>query len=133
MNPKSVDGMKKNFANSLNNPLRFAPPLFIALEEAEIDGRTILWCYVPPNSQVVMFGGKSYARVVDGDMDITINSEMVSQIHLRKSTDYSDREIFPYAKEEELGFERITSKKHGVEIEKEFVTGVVKMQKDALD
>ena len=110
VNPKSVDGMKKNFANSLNNPLRFAPTLFIALEEVEIDGRAILWCYVPPNSQVVMFGGKIYDRAVDGDMDITRNSEMVSQIHRRKSTNYSEREIFPYAKEEDFDFTRLMPK-----------------------
>ena len=110
VNPESIDKMKKDFANSLNNPQRFAPTLFISLEEAEIDGKTILWCYVPPNSQVVMFGGKVYDRSVDGDMDITRNSEMVTQIHRRKSTDYSEREIFPYAKEKDFDFERLMPK-----------------------
>jgi len=110
VNPSSVSKMKKDFANSLNNPQRFAPTLFLALEEAEIDGKTILWCFVPPNSQVVMFGGKIYDRGEDGDMDITRNSEMVSQIHRRKSADYSEREIFPYAKDKDFDFARLMPK-----------------------
>ena len=107
VNPKDVSGMKKNFANSLNNPERFAPTLFLSLEEAEIDGQSVLWCYVPPTSQVVMFNGRIYDRAVDGDMDITRNSEMVSQIYMRKKADYSERNVFPYAKEEQFDFKRL--------------------------
>ena len=110
VNPESVAKMKKNFSNTLNNPGRIAPTLFLSLEEAEVSGKTILWCYVPPNSQVVMLGGKIYDRAVDGDMDITRNSEMVSQIHRRKSADYSERNIFPYAKEEHFDFPRLMPK-----------------------
>ena len=110
VNPNAITKMKKDFANSLNNPQRFAPTLFLALEEAKIDGKTILWCFVPPNSQVVMFGGKIYDRGEDGDMDITRNSEMVTQIHRRKSTDYSEREIFPYAKDKDFDFARLMPK-----------------------
>jgi len=37
-----------------------------------------------------MFGGRIYDRAEDGDMDITRNSEMVAQLHRRKSADYSE-------------------------------------------
>ena len=99
VNPEAVTKMKKDFANSLNNPQRFAPTLFLALEEAEINGKTVLWCYVPPNSQVVMFGGRIFDRNEDGDMDITRNSMMVAHIHQRKTADYSERKVFPYLQE----------------------------------
>ena len=102
--------MKKDFANSLNNPQRFAPTLYLALEEIEIAGKTVLCCYVPPNSQVVMFSGRIYDRTEDGDIDITRNSEMVSQIHRRKTADYSERKIFPYAKDDGFDFERLMPK-----------------------
>ncbi|MDR1920659.1 MAG: ATP-binding protein [Candidatus Adiutrix sp.] len=91
INPNAASGIKKNFAATLNNPQRFAPMLFLALEEAEIDGKLVLWCYVPPDSQVVMFDGKFFARAEDGDMDITRNSAMVTQIHQRKTAEYSER------------------------------------------
>ena len=108
--PKAVAKIKKDFVNSLNNPQRFAPTLFIALEEAKINGKTILWCFVPPSSQVVMFGGRIYDRAEDGDMDISRNSEMVAQLHRRKASDYSERKIFPYAKDEDFNFAKLIPK-----------------------
>ena len=110
VNPKIVSDLKKNFINSLNDPNRFAPTLFIGLDELEIDGKIVLTTFVPPNSQIVMFGGKIYDRAEDGDIDITRNSEMVSHIHRRKSLDYTEREIFPYARAEEFDFERLMPK-----------------------
>jgi len=110
VNSRVVAKIKRDFVNSLNNPQRFSPTLFLALEEAEIDGKTVLWCFVPPNSQVVMFGGRIYDRAEDGDMDITRNSEMVTQLHRRKASDYSERKIFPYAKDEDFDFVRLMPK-----------------------
>jgi ATP-dependent DNA helicase RecG len=107
VNTNSVRQIKSNFINTLNNIQRFAPTLFLALEEVELNGKIVLWCYVPVNSQVVMFGGKIYDRAEDGDMDITRNSIMVAQIHRRKAADYSERKIFPYAKESDFEFERL--------------------------
>jgi ATP-dependent DNA helicase RecG len=109
-NPRAVANMKRNFANSLNNPQRFEPTLFLALEEAVINDKTVLWCFVPPSSQVVMFGGRIYDRAEDGDMDITRNSEMVAQLHRRKAADYSERKIFPYAKNGDFDFARLMPK-----------------------
>jgi ATP-dependent DNA helicase RecG len=105
--PEAVKQIKKDFANSLNNPQRFSPTLFIALEEADIDGKTVLWCHIPPDSQVVMYDGKIYDRAGDGDMDITRNSAMVTQIHQRKTAEYTERKIFPYAKESDFDFARL--------------------------
>jgi ATP-dependent DNA helicase RecG len=104
---KSIPDLKKNFVTTLNNPDRFSPTLFLTLEEAEIEGKTILWVYVPVSSQLVLFGGKIYDRAEDGDLDITRNSEMVAQIHSRKSHQFSEREIFPYAKAKELELKRL--------------------------
>jgi len=110
INQKAVSKIKKDFISLLNNPLRFSPTLYLTLEEAEINNKTILWCYVPPNSQVVIFCGKIYDRAEDGDMDITRNSEMVAQLHRRKSADYYERKIFPYSKNEDFEFERLIPK-----------------------
>jgi ATP-dependent DNA helicase RecG len=110
VNPGAVMGMKKNFVNILNNPQRFAPTLFISLEEAEIDGKVVLWTYVPVNSQVVLYGGKIFDRNEDGDYDITRNSAMVTQINARKTYDYSERKIFKYAKESDLDLARLMAK-----------------------
>jgi ATP-dependent DNA helicase RecG len=110
VNSGAVPGIKKNFINTLNNPERFAPTQFLALEETVIGGKTVLWCFVPPSSQVVMFGGRIYDRAEDGDIDITRNSEMVTHLHRRKSADYSERKIYPYAKDDDFDFARLMPK-----------------------
>jgi ATP-dependent DNA helicase RecG len=107
VSPEAVKGIKSDFANTLNNANKFSPTMFIALEEAETDDKIVLWCYVPPNSQVVMANEKIYDRAEDGDMDITRNSLMVTQIHRRKLTDFYERKVFPYAKDEDFHFDRL--------------------------
>jgi ATP-dependent DNA helicase RecG len=107
---KTALGIKKNFANTLNNPQRFAPTLFITLEEAEIDGKLVLWTHIPFASQVVMFAGKIYDRAEDGDIDVTRNSDTVAHIHARKTAEYSERAMFPYATEKNLELDRLMPK-----------------------
>jgi ATP-dependent DNA helicase RecG len=105
--PNAVKKIKTDFANSLNNTQRFAPTLFIELEEAELDGKVVLWCHIPVDSQVVMFGGRIFDRAADGDIDITRNSAMITHIHQRKTAEYSERKIFPYAKVDDFDFVRL--------------------------
>jgi ATP-dependent DNA helicase RecG len=110
VNKNSVSDIKNNFIHTLNNPQRFSPTQFFSLEEIEINGKLLLWVYIPVNSQVVMFAGKIYDRAEGGDIDVSKNSDSISQLHLRKSHEYSERKLFPYAKEEDFEFERLMPK-----------------------
>jgi ATP-dependent DNA helicase RecG len=67
---ESVAGIKKNFVNMLNNPQKISPTMFLSLEEIEIDGKLLLYVYVPIGSQVELCSGKicltwNYYRVPD--------------------------------------------------------------------
>ena len=55
----AITSIKKNFINVLNNPNKIFPSLYLTLEEIEIDGKLLLWVYVPVNSQVVFCDKKS--------------------------------------------------------------------------
>ena len=107
VSPEIIPEIKRDFVNTLNNQMSFSPTLFVSLEEEEIDGKIILWSYIPPNSQLVMFAGKIFDRAEDGDMDITSNIDLVAQIYRRKSFDYSEKKKFPYVKEKHFDFERL--------------------------
>ncbi|MDR0948552.1 MAG: ATP-binding protein, partial [Lachnospiraceae bacterium] len=48
--PAAVHGMKMNFANLLNNPLKVSPSMYLTLEEIRIDDKVILHTYVPEGS-----------------------------------------------------------------------------------
>jgi len=105
VNPVAAQGMRKNFVSTLNNPQRFAPTLFLTLEEIDIDGKLVLYVYVPVSSQIQMFGAKIYDRNEDGDFDITRSTELIAHLSRRKSTQFTEREIFPYAREEDFRFD----------------------------
>jgi ATP-dependent DNA helicase RecG len=105
--PEAVPQIKKDFASAVNNAQRFSPTLFITLEEAAIDGKIVLWCYVPFTSQLVMFGGTIYDRAEDGDFDVTHSPELLGMIVSRKQGASSENKIFPYAADNELLMERL--------------------------
>jgi ATP-dependent DNA helicase RecG len=102
VNRNAVAAMKKNFVNMLNNPQKISPTLFLSLDEIEVDGKLVLYVYVPVSSQVELCSGKVYDRAEDADLDITHSTELVANLYKRKSSLYTEREVFSYVTEKEL-------------------------------
>lgn len=98
----SVTAMKKNFVNMLNNPQKISPTLFLTLEDIEVDGKLVLYTYVPISSQVELCSGKVYDRTEDADVDITKSTDRVANLYMRKSVTYTEREVFSYVTQKEL-------------------------------
>jgi predicted HTH transcriptional regulator len=86
VNPKTIKDMRKNFSNMLNNPQKISPSLFLSAEEYEIDGKLILYVYVPKSSQVHTCSKIVYDRIEDADVDITKNTSQMAELYLRKQT-----------------------------------------------
>ena len=102
VNPAKILSIKRDFANALNNPQKLSPTLYVTLDEIKISGKVLLYAYIPASSQVEMCSGKIYDRSMDGDMDITRSVDLVVNLHRRKSSLYSEREVFPYATKKDL-------------------------------
>ncbi|MDR0885255.1 MAG: AAA family ATPase, partial [Clostridiales Family XIII bacterium] len=100
--PKVVKRLKKDFIDALNNNNKFSPTLYITLEEAVIDGKIVLWVHIPVASQVVCCNGRIWDRGEDGDHDITDAILTVGELYARKSGQFTERKVFPYASEEDL-------------------------------
>ena len=97
--------MKRNFINDLNNPNKFKPTLYLELEEYDYDGKTVLWTYVPPMSSLCYCDNKLYDRVGDADQNITEKTARIAEVITRKSLDYREQMILPYANESHLKME----------------------------
>lgn len=97
--------IKRNFINILNNSNKINPSLYLELSELEIDGKTILWTYVPPSSDIVLCNGKVFDRNGDADQNITRSVTRIADMSTRKSRFYSERQIFPYLRDEHLRFD----------------------------
>ena len=104
---EAVSKIKKNFINTLNNPTKIRPSLFLNLEEAEYEGKTVLWTYVPVSSEVQYCDNKIYDRNGDADQDITKSVDLVANLFNRKSQTFYEREVFPYVTTEHLRLDLI--------------------------
>jgi ATP-dependent DNA helicase RecG len=102
VNRNAAENIKKNFANELNNPQKISPVLFLSLDEIEIDGKLLLYVYVPVGSQVVLCSGKIFDRTEDADIDITKSTDLAANMYNRKSSLFTERKVFPFATEKDL-------------------------------
>ncbi|GHV74185.1 ATP-dependent DNA helicase RecG [Spirochaetia bacterium] len=102
VNPKAIPALKKNFVNMLNNPEKVSPVLYLNLEEITINGKTILYVYIPISSHVELCSGKIFDRTEDADIDITKSVDLVANLFNRKSMTFTERKLFPYVTKKEL-------------------------------
>lgn len=78
------------------------------IDDFEVDGKTILYINISESSQVHRCNGKIYDRNEDGDFDITNDTNLVSELYLRKQATYTENRIFPFADMNELEGELFT-------------------------
>jgi ATP-dependent DNA helicase RecG len=102
VNRNAAQSMKKNFINTLNNPQKVSPSLMLEFEEVELDGKLLLYVYVPVSSQVQLCSGKIYDRNGDADVDVTKSTDIAAHLYGRKSSMFTEREVFPFVTEKEL-------------------------------
>ena len=103
--------LRKDFVNTLNNPKKMSPSLFLNLEEVDFNGVLLLYAYVPPSAQIQSCNGKIYDRNDDADQDVTKFADRMAQIAIRKSSAYTEREVFPYVTDNELRFDLVDKAK----------------------
>ena len=84
----AVEKIKKDFVTSINNANKLYPPLYLQMEEYDVDEKKILYVYVPVSSQVCRHNGKIFDRNNGSDIDITNNTDLVYQLYARKSGSY---------------------------------------------
>ncbi|MDR1649475.1 MAG: putative DNA binding domain-containing protein [Synergistaceae bacterium] len=101
VDPSYVAQMQKDFAITVNNPQKISPPMSLTLEEYELDGKTLLYVYVPASSQVEWCAGRIFDRIEDADIDVSSTERAATLIQL-KSSKYRERELFPMVTEREL-------------------------------
>ena len=102
IDPEVVERVKKEFVSSMNNSQKISPAFYLSVEEVEIDGKTILYVFVPESSQVHRCNGKIFDRNEDGNINITDNTNLVSGMYIRKQGNYTENRIFPFAELSEM-------------------------------
>lgn len=104
----AIDKLKKNFVTAINNPMTLNPTFYLTVDDIEIDGKVILYIYIPESSQVHRHKGKIFDRNEDGDLNITENTILVSKLYVRKQSTYTENRIFQFAEMDDLESEVFT-------------------------
>jgi ATP-dependent DNA helicase RecG len=94
---KQVQKIKKELTNALNNPQLINPPVYIQPSEIEIDDKIILQLQVYESSQVHSTRGLIFDRNYEGDYNITLNTNLVANLYIRKQSTFTENKIYPYA------------------------------------
>lgn len=92
-----IENIKMNFITSMNNSNKISPTFFLSIEDVIIEGKHILYVYVPESSQVHRCNGKIYDRSGDADLNITEHTNQVAALYARKQNTYTENQIFPHA------------------------------------
>lgn len=110
VNPKAAEQMCKNIANMSNNVEKLNPQFLLQPELVELkednglfagEVRKVIVVQVPSSSQVHQTAKKIFDRSVDGDYEVRTDAER-SALYLRKSTQYTENQIFPYLTQEDF-------------------------------
>ncbi|GAB1483666.1 hypothetical protein MASR2M78_24820 [Treponema sp.] len=54
IDPAAIDHIKKDFVTAVNNPLKIAPTVFLSINQLEIDGKLLLYIFIPQSSKVYL-------------------------------------------------------------------------------
>jgi ATP-dependent DNA helicase RecG len=96
VNANGIDSMIKNFINTVNNSEMLNPTFYFSPEIFTIEGKKIIYIYIPESSQVHRYKGKIYDRVGDADNDITNSHYLINNIYLRKNREFTENDVLPF-------------------------------------
>lgn len=97
----TVQDQLDTLARDMNNPQIISPTFFLATDVVEIDGKTIIYIFVPESSQPHAYKGAYYDRKEDGDLKLT-NQQLITNLFLRKQDGYTENKVFPYLRMEDF-------------------------------
>ena len=95
VNPQKTDKMLKDFTTSVNNANKINPPLYLTPQIFDINGKTVIYIWVPEGTQLRRLNGRIWDRTHEGDIDITDNAELVYKMYARKQSTYFVNKVYP--------------------------------------
>lgn len=96
-------------AKDMNNPQVIAPAFYLNFETYEIEGKTIIYFYVPESPQPHTYKSIYFDRNQDGDFELK-NIRQITDLCLRKQTGSTENRVLPYLTISDLemkSFERL--------------------------
>lgn len=101
IDPKHVKRMKKEIADSSNNPNRINPPYLLFPKEFDIDGKKVIAVQIPLSSQLHRTSDTIFLRSEDGDYRVHGTHQLAGLLN-RKLGLFTEQRVLPYVKLKDL-------------------------------
>lgn len=90
-----IDKMLQDFTSLVNNPNNLFPTLYLTQEVFNIDGKKIIYIYVPEGKNPCTYKKEYWDRSYEGDINISKNQDLVYKLFSRKNRDFFVEQIYP--------------------------------------
>lgn len=97
-----AEGLKMAIITDSNNPQKLNPVFPLSPEIIDYEGAQVIYVYVPESSMVHASAGKTFDRRGDADLDISRQPSSITELHLRKSQNFTENRVYPYLRLEDL-------------------------------
>lgn len=98
---KALPDMIRNFISVISNPAIFSPTIYLAPEQLQYEGHTVIHVHVPPSAEVHSYKKVIYDRVDEADVKVTATAQIAS-MYICKQNIFTEKRIFPHATLENL-------------------------------
>lgn len=115
--PDKVQKQMDILAKDMNNPQVINPTFYLNFEPLDIEGKKVIYFYVPESSQAHSYKGKYYDRNQDGDFELK-NNQQIADLILRKQTGCSEDRVYPYLTMDDFDQELFDDVRHKASIHK---------------
>ena len=102
VNPQAVAKLQKDIITALNTRECINPPIYVQPLTVQHSDGLVMVIQVPASSQVHDHAGIIYSREFEVDLDVTKNQQKVSSIYLRKRNFFTESQIYPHLRMEDL-------------------------------
>ncbi len=91
----TIESQLEILARDMNNPQIISPTFYLSTELVELNGKKIIYLYVPESSQPHSYKGVIYDRNQNGDFRLE-NQQLITHLYLGKQDGYTENKVFHY-------------------------------------
>lgn len=95
INPDNIRTQLKTLTQDLNNPQLINPPCNITPEHLQIDGKDIIFMYVPESAVAHTYKGQYYDRNFEGDFILRTQHQIANLLLRKQKESYVENRVFP--------------------------------------
>ena len=102
INSAAAVKLQKDIITALNSRDCIDPPIYVQPFTVQHPNGLVMVIQIPASSQVHDHTGIIYSREFESDLDITNNQQKVSDIYLRKRNFFTEAQIYPHLRMEDM-------------------------------